>query len=202
MTVELSILRPEAARRVPWRNGRGTTVEWAIAPAGAEAARLDFDWRVSAAGVVEDGPFSAFPGYDRWIVVTDGEGMTLDHGGAAPSRSLRRGEPYRFDGAWPTSARLLDGPVADLNLMLRRGAAGGDLVVVPGGAEREVVLGAGVAFGFAVRGAWRVRFAGGDAFETPRSGVLQIRTDVAGVVCGLRGDEPDGLFALARAARV
>lgn len=202
MTVELSVLRPEDARRVPWRNGRGTTVEWAIAPAGAEAARLDFDWRVSAAGVVENGPFSAFPGYDRWIVVTDGAGMTLDHGDAAPPRTLRRGEPYRFDGAWPTTARLLDGPVADLNLMLRRGAADGEIVVVPGGAEREVVLGTGVALGFALRGAWRLRPADGEPCDAPRSGALRMRTDVGAVVCGLCGDEPDGLFALARAMRV
>ena len=39
------------SRRVPWRNGRGTTEELAIWPAGATLERGDFDWRISKARV-------------------------------------------------------------------------------------------------------------------------------------------------------
>ena len=54
------ILRSPDHRRMPWKNGRGETTEIAVHPAGASID--DFGWRVSMAGVAEDGDFSLFPG--------------------------------------------------------------------------------------------------------------------------------------------
>ncbi|MBM3986021.1 MAG: hypothetical protein FJ296_10095, partial [Planctomycetes bacterium] len=79
-TPGLRVLRAADARRVPWRNGRGVTEELALAPPGASFERGDFDWRVARATVAQAGPFSAFPGFERVLVVVQGAGLRLEHG--------------------------------------------------------------------------------------------------------------------------
>src|SRR5262245_5272313 len=118
-TLEVVHLTPADARSVPWKNGRGATRELALWPAGASFERAEFDWRISTAPVDEPGPFSAFPGLARILVVTEGAGFVLVHGGDAPRARVRRLEPYRFDGAWPTTAELPHGPVTDFNVLFR-----------------------------------------------------------------------------------
>jgi hypothetical protein len=118
-TPALEVLRLAAAdaRLVPWKNGRGVTRELALWPRGASLARADFDWRISCAPVDEPGPFSVVPGVERILVVTEGAGCELVHGPAAPRARLRRLVPYRFSGAWPTTAELPHGPISDFNVM-------------------------------------------------------------------------------------
>lgn len=109
---------PRAAQRVvPWKNGRGSTREVVVLPEGASIA--DFTVRVSVATVSEDGPFSPFPGVDRWIAVLDGPGMDLDVDGALVP--LDPGVGVAFSGDAQVSGRLRGGSVRDLNLMARRG---------------------------------------------------------------------------------
>jgi environmental stress-induced protein Ves len=60
--------------RMPWKNGGGQTTEIAVS-AGASLA--DFDWRVSIAEINADGPFSAFAGVDRTLVLLSGAGVRL-----------------------------------------------------------------------------------------------------------------------------
>ncbi|MET7682285.1 HutD family protein [Streptomyces sp. NPDC005423] len=110
---------PAAARTaVPWKNGGGVTREIAVSPEGAGLD--DFRWRVSLAEVGADGPFSAFPGVDRNLMVVEGAGLELTVGG---ERGLvdSRYVPGEFRGDLPTEGRLLDGPVVNLNVMWRRG---------------------------------------------------------------------------------
>lgn len=58
--------------RQPWKNGRGVTVEmWKLERGGQLLARL------SRALVVEDGPFSVFPGIERNLTVLSGPGFRL-----------------------------------------------------------------------------------------------------------------------------
>jgi environmental stress-induced protein Ves len=104
--------------RVPWKNGGGTTAEVAAFP---EAAGFDaFGWRVSMADVASDGPFSAFPGIDRTLIVVEGAGLELDVEGA--SYRLDASSPkLSFSGDDATIGRLLAGPIRDLNVMTRRG---------------------------------------------------------------------------------
>jgi len=123
-------LTPADSRRVPWRNGRGVTEEIAVWPEGSSFEKGDFDVRISKAGVTEPGPFSAFPGFDRVIVVTEGAGLSLSHGGLAPSAQVLRLEPYSFSGDWPTTAELPGGAVADFNVMVRRGRCRAQVRVV------------------------------------------------------------------------
>ena len=60
----------------PWKNGRGSTVElWRMDQDGRLLLRL------SRAAVVEDGPFSVFPGIARNLTVLSGPGFRLTGGG-------------------------------------------------------------------------------------------------------------------------
>jgi hypothetical protein len=96
-----------------WRNGGGWTRELLAWPDAT-----DWQVRISVADVESDGPFSAFPGVRRWFAVLEGGGVELTVDGT--SRRLAPADPaFAFDGAAATSARLLDGPTRDLNLMLR-----------------------------------------------------------------------------------
>ncbi len=69
-------LTPADYSRQPWKNGRGTTIQlWRLDRDGALLVRL------SRAAVVEDGPFSLFPGIERNLTVLSGPGFRLTGGG-------------------------------------------------------------------------------------------------------------------------
>lgn len=118
---EVVHLRERDSRRVAWKNGRGVTDELALWPADASFERGDFDWRVARAAIDAAGPFSSFPGFERVLVATAGDGLVLEHGNAAARARVRRLEPYRFSGDWETAAALTSGRVEDLNVLARRG---------------------------------------------------------------------------------
>lgn len=116
----MRLLRPADYRRMPWKNGGGETIEIAVSPDGAA---LDaFDWRVSMARVEANGPFSTFPGIDRTLAILDGNGMELAVDGSAPVVLTVASPPHAFPADATTSARLLAGPITDLNVMTRRSA--------------------------------------------------------------------------------
>ncbi len=127
------LLQPADYVRMPWKDGGGQTTEIASHPPGATLA--GFDWRVSIADVATDGPFSSFAGVDRTLVLLAGAGMRL--AGASHATELRAPyEPYAFSGEDATSCALVDGPVRDFNLMVRRVRARGEVVVVRAAAAR------------------------------------------------------------------
>lgn len=105
---------------MPWKNGGGETTEVRTDPEGAGLE--DFTWRLSAAHVARDGPFSPFPGIDRTLAVLSGDGLGL-HVSGTEVRLAPGDAPFSFSGDAPTEGRLLGGPVEDLNIMTRRGAA-------------------------------------------------------------------------------
>ncbi len=113
------VIDPSRHRTMPWKNGFGTTTEIAIDPPEAGLGGR-FRWRLSIAAVQRSGPFSAFPGYERTIMVIEGRGMELAVGSDPPRRLDRLFEPFVFSGDAPVQCRLLDGPVRDLNLMVDR----------------------------------------------------------------------------------
>ncbi|WEX76850.1 HutD family protein [Sinorhizobium numidicum] len=114
----MKILRSNDYRRMPWKNGGGETVEIAVSPDRAPLS--DFDWRISMATVASDGHFSSFPGIDRTLSILEGAGMTLSIEGRPPKLLTVADAPLSFPADIPTSARLSDGPVTDLNVMTRR----------------------------------------------------------------------------------
>ncbi len=126
-----------------WLNGTGITLEIAVVPSPDA-----WDWRLSLAEVSTDGPFSKLPGVDRALIVASGAGMILridrhDH-------AIRHHDIFRFDGASDTQCSLLDGPVRDLNLMVRRdaniGAPSLELISLVAGSPVDL----GDALGFVV----------------------------------------------------
>ncbi|TKA96936.1 HutD family protein [Cereibacter changlensis] len=68
----MRLLRAADFVPMPWANGRGVTVEMlrVEGPSGLL-------FRLSRASVVEDGPFSIFPGVERVLTVISGPGFDL-----------------------------------------------------------------------------------------------------------------------------
>lgn len=122
------VLRPSDYKRMPWKNGRGTTTELAIHPAGAEH---DFDWRISIADIASNGPFSTFAGYDRVIGLLEGVGMELRFDAADPVRLERRLQFARFAGEWKTEGVLIAGAVRDFNVIAKRDTVRADVLHRP-----------------------------------------------------------------------
>ncbi len=103
----------------PWRNGGGCTRELLVWPTAQ-----DWLFRISLAQVAQDGPFSSFPGIERWIVLVEGGGMTLRFASGSEHLSIGR-EPLRFDGALAPACSLERGATIDLNLMVDRSRGSG-----------------------------------------------------------------------------
>jgi uncharacterized protein len=110
-------LKPAQGRRMPWKNGGGSTLELAVEPPGA-TLEADFHWRLSSAEVETSGPFSSFPGRERWLMLLQGAGFRLDFGARGSVKLCEPFLPVCFQGDWPASATLVDGPCIDLNLMV------------------------------------------------------------------------------------
>ena len=108
--------------RRTWKNGRGITSEILLSPPGEE----NFDWRLSQATLVDSGPFSIFPGINRWLVLLKGNPVILKH--TDREHTLELMTPYSFSGQEETWARV-SAPGADFNLMLREGKATGRITI-------------------------------------------------------------------------
>jgi len=115
-TSTAKILGPDTFRAMPWRNGLGTTIELLKQDLPGDDG---FAWRLSMADVTTDGEFSNFSGYDRTLLLLEGNGLTLDCGGV-PQRLDKPLQAARFRGEDPTFATLHAGPVQDFNIMTRR----------------------------------------------------------------------------------
>lgn len=115
---------------MPWKNGGGLTVEWAVEPPEA-TLESGFQWRLSSAEVASSGPFSRFPGCDRWLLLLEGAGMVLDFGAQGQVALTEPLVPVRFSGDWAASATLVDGPCTDFNLMVDAQSWRAEVAVVP-----------------------------------------------------------------------
>lgn len=124
------VLTPADYRETAWKNGGGRTSEVAARPEGADL--MHFAWRISIAHVARDGPFSVFDGIDRTLVLLRGAGMRLTKAGASTLEIRAPFEPVAFPGEVAYDCGLVDGPVQDFNLMVRRNAAHGRVDVVQG----------------------------------------------------------------------
>lgn len=104
------ILNPDEFQTNLWKNGGGVTHEIARHPVGDS-----WKWRISIAEVGVDGRFSLFPGMTRILTVIDGAGIDLlSADGVLEARSSR---PVQFSGDFDVTAKLVGGPVCNLNLI-------------------------------------------------------------------------------------
>ena len=115
----MSIQRFSEHLKAPWPNGRGTSYEIASQTPGVSG----WTWRVAIAPVVEDCDFSHFENVHRQLLIISGGEMILDVGGEIVI--CKPGEVTVFAGDLATTAKLVDGPIVDLNLMTVRGKASG-----------------------------------------------------------------------------
>lgn len=122
-----TLLKPADFKVMPWKNGRGTTAEIAVEPPGAAIDSDSLLWRLSSAKITESGEFSPFPGFDRFLTLTEGKEVTIS--GAEKIR-LRSGDVHHFSGDQSVSAELQAGPVADLGLIYRRGKVRAEMNVL------------------------------------------------------------------------
>lgn len=114
--MSIQTVRVDRVPPQPWRNGGGATRELWTWPATSA-----WQLRISVADIAQDGPFSAYPGVDRWFAVLQGPGVVLRF----PQGEQALGpddDPLSFDGALAPGCRLRDGPTRDLNLMSQREA--------------------------------------------------------------------------------
>lgn len=177
---------------VPWKNGGGSTRELACWPPGA--GMDGFEWRVSVATIAVPGPFSAFPGVDRQIMLLQGDGVQLrspqaPHGGWTHALD-QRWVPFSFAGDVPVDCTLLGGTSTDFNLMLRRGAWTGAMHVVHSVQSVPTQHGAGLCLVLA--GAWRWGSGSGARTLAPGQGAWwMLESDAAdddAKLCRLVGD--------------
>lgn len=148
----IHLLDADDQRVMPWKNGGGITRELAVHPPGAGMNDKPFLWRVSIAEVASDGPFSAFPGYERSIMLLAGKGMELGIGAAPPQYVTEVCRPLRFSGDEATRCRLLDGPVRDFNVMSVRDAIEHRCDVIHDGAVEALWQNDIALFCYCVRG--------------------------------------------------
>ena len=192
------VLSPSDYVSTPWKNGRGTTTEIAREPLGGGGS-FDFDWRISVAPVVKDGPFSLFPGIDRTILVLNGAGMDLTIGTEPPLRLFPL-QPFTFDGGTHVDGSLIAGPVRDFNVMVRRGAWKTSVTVL---SEREQFKlphrRSGLLLLYVAEGIWRGKSRGLPDIDLVAQQTLRLAgNEAAG--CVFEGSGSVIVVRLARAA--
>jgi environmental stress-induced protein Ves len=127
--MSLQVVQCERIAPQPWKNGGGQTRELFVWPPGGP-----WSLRVSVADIRANGPFSAFPGIERWFAVLEGDGVVLTF----PRRHAvldADSAPLQFDGSEAPGCELSGGPSRDLNLMVRHDAGRGLMQRATAGAE-------------------------------------------------------------------
>ena len=144
----VQIRRRAEFRASPWRNGGGVTHEAMRRPSTGDA----YDWRVSVAEIASSGPFSAFDGYRRHMLLLSGAGLELEFPDGRLARLLRPGDLTSFAGSPPPECRLIAGPCVDLNLICAHGLPV-ETWLLRGDAQHDVGVAAGdVVLAFCIEG--------------------------------------------------
>ncbi|HBM16805.1 MAG TPA: hypothetical protein DD381_10750 [Lentisphaeria bacterium] len=141
------IYSPKDYKLKPWRNGKGITTE---------LLRKDipgtdkFMWRISSAPVTEDGEFSDFSGYDRILVLLEGNGIELSHSDGKTDILKSPFECALFSGDLKTYARLTDGPIRDFNVITNRSYCSAKMDIFKHFQSHELEIDSGVFLVYAV----------------------------------------------------
>lgn len=118
MSLKISLLKKQNYKSMPWKNGRGITSEIAIFPTQSAMEKNNFTWRLSSAEVTEHGPFSGFPGCERYLTVIAGYGLRLQF--ENENKVIDQNNFVKFSGEAKVHSELVDGKIMDLNLIVKR----------------------------------------------------------------------------------
>lgn len=114
----------------------GITRQLVIYPFDAELAKRNFIFRISTATVeTEASTFSSFDGFQRVLMILDGE-LKIDHKGHY-TKKLATFNTDAFDGAWETSA---EGKVIDFNVIYSDKVKGAEVKKVELSEEEEQTI--------------------------------------------------------------
>jgi environmental stress-induced protein Ves len=145
--MRVEVISQALFRQMPWANGGGVTTEL-VARRAQGADRIL--WRLSMAGVDTDGPFSHFAGYDRILVLLQGQGLGLRHKDGTEHELSNLYDMVSFPGDAETHATLTGGPVQDFNVIADRSTFRSAVSVVQSGNYNRVSVSASVLAVFAV----------------------------------------------------
>jgi len=116
-------------KTVPWKNGKGITKELFVKH---EKGRSEFVFRLSIAAVTENGPFSVFSGYNRVLMMLEGNGIRLEHSDGSINEIKSYSEMAIFSGDLKTEAVLKEGPIKDFNVMTLKEACSSEVIAING----------------------------------------------------------------------
>lgn len=101
-----------------WAGGQ-TTQLW-IYPEQASLQNRDFQIRISSALVQQEGAFSDFTGFNRALLILEGEGLEVSQHNEAETKAFnltKASDTWYFSGSDTVSAKLISGDVVDFNLI-------------------------------------------------------------------------------------
>jgi environmental stress-induced protein Ves len=123
--MKTTVIQKESYARSRWKNGLGYTDQIAIHPENADLKSANFLWRLSSAAIEQSSEFSLFPNHDRVLMILKGVGLKLTHHfpemGEEETVELPRLEAYEFPGDVKSRCELIDGPIVDLSVFIRKG---------------------------------------------------------------------------------
>ncbi len=145
-----------------------------------------FGWRISVATLAQSGPFSAFVGVDRQIMLLDGDGVRLHNDAAQINHLLTtRWQPFAFSGDVPLDCDMQGGTSSDFNVMTRRGEWTARLEVWAGDSEvTKVSVSSPHGLCMVLQGEWsdadgRNRLGFGQGFFWNKHAALQLQSSNA-----------------------
>lgn len=111
----MKIIKWDDCKLSKWAGGE--TREYVIYPEDSNVVDRNFDFRISSATVeLETSTFTPFNGYDRFLMILDGQ-LSIHHQGQY-SKQLNTFYYDLFSGDWVTTS---EGKVIDFNVIYKRG---------------------------------------------------------------------------------
>lgn len=114
-----NILYAKDFKDMPWKNGGGTTRE--LFRISHESEPDKFYFRISIAQVNQSSAFSVFPGIDRFLMLLEGKGFTLNFEDQSQVKLVNPFDSFEFEGEEKIQCELIDKNCLDFNVMTERG---------------------------------------------------------------------------------
>jgi environmental stress-induced protein Ves len=164
-----NIVTPDQYRTVPWKNGKGSTLELMVEKCRGED---EFVWRLSMAPVIANGAFSDFAHYDRTLILVEGNGITLNHGNGQCDVLKKKFDMAQFDGGWHTDVVLQAGDILDFNVMTRQGKCRAQVTLLDQNNSHRLSVNADQLLVYALESDVNISPCDSDSFTLPAKHLL------------------------------